>query len=1109
MIDFWVIQEFNRSKFWFVFSFVLFTNFVFVYQPAFAVPNSYPGNRFTAVKIDKKWGVETNGAVVSSPAVKEGVVVFGTRNPKHGKIKAVSSRDGKTIWEHDTGDEVWASPAIAGDSVYIGGTNGWFYCFDLHTGQVLWKKKLKSMFGSPVVRENKVIACAGSSIYALDRNDGKIIWEFDFPGKTNSTPAVWAGKVYFGGGFDYPVIFALNLATGEEIWHRRVKDSVDAPITVTHNTVLFGDWDNTFYAFDAQTGQLKWEVTRGGDTEPAVVSGSAAVHKGMAFWGHGNGDFMAVDINSGREIWSYENKPEWRGSPLISDEMLITLEASSPAKLLFIRPKTGKIIQQISFPGKTVHMLGTPAINNKIVYAGFGDKNGKGGYLQALRYKKYELEVKQEVVNSANTGAGRNDLSKNNFSELISYQVRRPFKPTVAENIPLEYGIVGDPLYLRDIVVYGDWAGWVHAYDYSGELLWKNSMPRAVVGSPIRIDNKIIVTDRSGKIAAFDRRSGEELWGLDMGAKIKTGPVKMNTGFVVGDKKGRVVLINSDGSRGWVENIYAAVTSLSKREDVLMVGGENGAVLALNGGFGKRRWKFRAEYGIATPFEVTKENVYFGDWLGNIYCLDLDKPEVMWKFKMDRAPEGEIVFTRGLLHAYSRDGTLSALHPVTGKKIWEYKFSPLWKESPIFYEGSFYGKNKAEEFFRISYGTLKSPGQNSFVNLQKTGFSPGSVPKKISEIRWRWRRKYHDETPVSPVSKQNLLYVVSGRKLIILRDFPFVDKNSYFAGNLQRTGVFPGRLASSLPEEEWSFEAEEEITSSPALGQKHVYVPAGKVLYALDYGGRETAWEYRGKHNFTEVQYYKGIVYAGTKGGKVIAFSVDNGEIIWQSDNSIVPLRISLSDGYLATANSKLQYAVFKRRTGKLLWNDLNPKRSSYQNFNSSLEVSPPIISRGRIIFQEIREPSYRNEKLFLKVASAKTGKIIRKIKINQGKGVRPCRTILLKGNKCYLLVRKKSSRDHLLAVNILTGKIKWEKSYQDQLVWASGATMDKEQILITGHHPEKNLISLFLVNTEDGALVQKLNLSAARGRVMGLRPVAVNNRIYIQGWKGTVFSLR
>jgi outer membrane protein assembly factor BamB len=476
---------------------------------------------------------------------------------------------------------------------------------------------------------------------------------------------------------------------------------------------------------------------------------------------------------------------------------------------------------------------------------------------------------------------------------------------------------------------------------------------------------------------------------------------------------------------------------------------------------------------------------------------------------MGRAPKGEIVFTRGLLHAYSRDGTLSALHPVTGKKIWEYNLSPLRDGSPIFYEGSFYIKNKSGELFSIYYGPLKSPGQNSFVNLQKTGFSPGGIPDKITKINWSWRRKYHDKTPVSPVSKENLIYVVSGRKLIVLRDFPFVDKSSYFAGDLQRTGVFPGKLASSLPEEEWTFEAGEEITSSLAVGQKHIYVPAGKVLYALDYGGRETAWKYRGKQNFTVVQYYNGIVYAGTKGGKVIAISAENGEIIWQSDKSIIPLRISLSDGYLAAVNSKLQYAVYERQTGKLLWCDLSPKRPSYQNFNSSLEIGAPIISRGRIILQKIREPNYRNEKLFLKVVSAQTGQVIREIKINQGKRIGPCKTILLKGDKCYAIVEKRRSRNHLLAVNILTGKIEWKRKYQDQLVWASGAAMDKKEILIAGHHLKESLISLFLVNTEDGALIQRLNLSTGGENILALRPITVNNGIYIQDWRGTVFSLR
>jgi outer membrane protein assembly factor BamB len=80
-----------------------------------------------------RWRHSTDQPVYSSPAVGDGVVVFGTGpvfgDVHVGSIVALSSRDGGVLWVYDTHSAVFSSPAIAGTMVAVGDSNGDLFAF--------------------------------------------------------------------------------------------------------------------------------------------------------------------------------------------------------------------------------------------------------------------------------------------------------------------------------------------------------------------------------------------------------------------------------------------------------------------------------------------------------------------------------------------------------------------------------------------------------------------------------------------------------------------------------------------------------------------------------------------------------------------------------------------------------------------------------------------------------------------------------------------------------------------------------------------------------------------------------------------------------------------
>ena len=80
-----------------------------------------------------RWRHSTDLPVYSSPAVGDGVLVFGTGpvfgDVHVGSIVALSSLDGKVVWVYDAHSAVRSSPAIAGAVVAVGDSNGDLFVF--------------------------------------------------------------------------------------------------------------------------------------------------------------------------------------------------------------------------------------------------------------------------------------------------------------------------------------------------------------------------------------------------------------------------------------------------------------------------------------------------------------------------------------------------------------------------------------------------------------------------------------------------------------------------------------------------------------------------------------------------------------------------------------------------------------------------------------------------------------------------------------------------------------------------------------------------------------------------------------------------------------------
>jgi outer membrane protein assembly factor BamB len=112
-------------------------------------------------------GIAEQAMVYSSPAIANGVVVFGARDRS---VYGLDLTTGQKKWTFATRGDVDSSPVISGDRVYVGSKDKRLYVLDLNTGKKLSDFVTgRGITASPAIAEGVVvIGDTGGNLYCLE-----------------------------------------------------------------------------------------------------------------------------------------------------------------------------------------------------------------------------------------------------------------------------------------------------------------------------------------------------------------------------------------------------------------------------------------------------------------------------------------------------------------------------------------------------------------------------------------------------------------------------------------------------------------------------------------------------------------------------------------------------------------------------------------------------------------------------------------------------------------------------------------------------------------------------------------------------------------------------
>ncbi len=265
-----------------------------------------------------------------------------------------------------------------------------------------------------------------------------------------------------------------------------------APL-MNDKTVIAGNSIDGVVAYDRKTAAEKWRLKIKDGTE-----GGGQIAEDILYFGAGDGQFYAVNPETGAVLWTYPLKAEGIAEPLVYAGSVYVLGGNNVLHVL--NAKTGKLLwlyNRREASNISVRGGSRPAIANDLVLTGFSD-----GSLVALN-------------KTSGTMVWEVNLNRN-----------KRFRDVDASPV-----IDGSTAYVSS------YDGSLYALNVSdGRILW--SVDEGGYDQVLVQGNTIYYSSTTGKTMALDKQSGKILWSKTNPHGIATGPTAYKSVLIIGEMDG-------------------------------------------------------------------------------------------------------------------------------------------------------------------------------------------------------------------------------------------------------------------------------------------------------------------------------------------------------------------------------------------------------------------------------------------------------------------------------------------------------------------------------------------------------------------------------------------
>ena len=210
-----------------------------------------------------------------------------------------------------------------------------------------------------------------SNYYALNINNGKLIWIKENPSPFNSQVKIFKDK-FFAVDFEN-ILRCFSIKTGEEIWSYKtdqtlIKSQQKLSLTINKKdkNIYFLNSLGDLTSVDMETGNLNWQTpTKSTDIYESsfMLNNSEIINANNSiYFSNNENEFFSIDVKTGVVKWKQNINSNLR--PTFSDNLLFTITLEG--YLTILDPRNGNILRMTYILDKI-----KKAKKNKVYPTGF------------------------------------------------------------------------------------------------------------------------------------------------------------------------------------------------------------------------------------------------------------------------------------------------------------------------------------------------------------------------------------------------------------------------------------------------------------------------------------------------------------------------------------------------------------------------------------------------------------------------------------------------------------------------------------------------------------------------------------------------------------------
>lgn len=235
-----------------------------------------------------------------------GNIIFTEANT--GLLSARNTTNGSLLWQFRFGRDILWTPTVANGLVYVNTIDGTFTTLRGRDGALLWRYSSKAVVSPPAISGATLyLLLQDSSVVAFRTKDGSQIWQRQLP-----SPTLWSGSpplldgniLYINLDMSNSTIYALEANNGTMLWSHAILSATTLFPPIAREGVLYlGRDDHSIDSWQGASGRFLWHYA---SAHPLLWYPTTA--NGVLFALALNGTVDAINLSSGVVLWRYPAK---------------------------------------------------------------------------------------------------------------------------------------------------------------------------------------------------------------------------------------------------------------------------------------------------------------------------------------------------------------------------------------------------------------------------------------------------------------------------------------------------------------------------------------------------------------------------------------------------------------------------------------------------------------------------------------------------------------------------------------------------------------------------------------------------------------------------------